>query len=38
MDQMFALKDKECNTGFFKNPTISIYERYIENTDSEKPK
>lgn len=38
MDQMFALKDKEWKTGFLKNPTISIYKRYIENIDSEKPK
>ena len=35
---MFALKDKECQTGFFKNPTIGIYKRYIEKIDSEKPK
>ena len=26
---MFALKDKECKTGFFKNPTISIYKRMV---------
>ena len=38
MDHMFALKDKECKTGFFKNPTIGIYKRYIEKIDSEKPK
>lgn len=36
MDQMFALKDKKNARQDLKNPTISIYKRYIENIDSEK--